>query len=154
MRAFLRCHRCDWVGDLSGRQVCARCGGTLEVGYAGPWPGWESEGAGLWRYRGWLPVAGEGVTLGEGGTPLRPSRAFGGSVYLKDEGANPTRSFKDRPVAVATAMAIELEAPGLICASTGNTAVSVAAYGAHAGLPVECLVPEGTPPDKLEPIAM
>jgi len=153
MRACLRCHRCDWVGDLSGRQQCARCGGTLEVGYVGPWPDWGAGGVGLWRYRSWLPVAGEEVTLGEGGTPLRPSRAFGRSVHLKDEGANPTRSFKDRPVAVAVAMAIELEAPGLICASTGNTAVSVAAYGAHAGLPVECLVPEGTPPEKLEPIA-
>jgi threonine synthase len=126
---------------------------TLEVGYAGPWPDWEPEGVGMWRYRSWLPVAGDRATLGEGGTPLRPSRAFGPSVYLKDEGASPTRSFKDRPVAVATAMAIELKAPGLICASTGNTAVSVAAYGAHAGLPVECLIPDGTPPDKAEPIA-
>ena len=107
----------------------------------------------MWRYRSWLPVAGEAVTLGEGDTPLVRSRAFGPSVHLKDEGANPTRSFKDRPVAVATAMALELEAAGLLCASTGNTAVSVAAYGAHVGLPVECLVPDGTPRDKLEAIA-
>src|ERR687894_913526 len=153
MRAHLRCHRCDWVDELSPRQACARCGGTLDVGYAGPWPDWEAGRAGVWRYRSWLPVAGDGVTLGEGGTPLLRSRAFGSSVYLKDEGTNPTRSFKDRPVAVATAMAIELGAPGLMCASTGNTAVSVAAYGARVGLPVECLVPDGTPRDKLEPIA-
>ena len=147
MRAYLRCHRCEWVGAVSSRVACGRCGATLEVGFAGPWPEWE--GAGLWRYRDWLPVAGSGVTLGEGGTPLVRSRAY----FLKDEGANPTRSFKDRPVAVATAMALELGAAGLLCASTGNTAVSVAAYGAHAGLPVECLVPDGTPADKLEPIA-
>jgi threonine synthase len=153
MRAHLRCHRCDWVDELCPRQACARCGGTLEVGYTGRWPDWEADRFGVWRYRSWLPVAGDGVTLGEGGTPLLRSRAFAPSVRLKDEGANPTRSFKDRPVAVATAMAIELGAPGLVCASTGNTAVSVAAYGAHAGLPVECLVPEGTPRDKLEPIA-
>jgi threonine synthase len=156
MRARLRCHRCDWSAELSSRQACGRCGATLEVGYGGSWPEWAkpaAEGAGVWRYRGWLPVAGDGVTLGEGGTPLLRSRALGPSVYLKDEGANPTRSFKDRPVAVATAMALELGAAGLLCASTGNTAVSVAAYGAHVGLPVECLVPEGTPQDKLEPIA-
>jgi threonine synthase len=152
MRAHLRCHRCDWVGELSSRQACERCGATLEVGYDGPWSDW-ADGAGVWRYRGWLPVAGDGVTLGEGGTPLVPSRALGPSVLLKDEGENPTRSFKDRPVAVATAMALELGAAGLLCASTGNTAVSVAAYGAHVGLPVQCLVPDGTPRDKLEPIA-
>jgi threonine synthase len=153
MRAHLRCHRCDWVDELCSRQGCARCGGTLEVGYSGPWPDWQADRVGVWRYRSWLPVAGDGVTLGEGGTPLLRSRAFGSSVYLKDEGANPTRSFKDRPVAVATAMAIELGASGLMCASTGNTAVSVAAYGARVGLPVECLVPDGTPRDKLDPIA-
>jgi threonine synthase len=153
MRAYLRCHRCDWVDEVCDRQGCARCGGTLEVGYDGRWPDWDADGVGVWRYRSWLPVAGDGVTLREGGTPLLRSGAFGSSVYLKDEGTNPTRSFKDRPVAVATAMAIELGAPGLICASTGNTAVSVAAYGAHVGLPVECLVPDGTPPAKLEAIA-
>jgi threonine synthase len=153
MRAYLRCHRCDWVDDLSSRQGCALCGATLGVAYTGPWPVWEADRAGVWRYRSWLPVAGEGVTLGEGGTPLLRSPALGPSVYLKDEGANPTRSFKDRPVVIATAMAIELGAHGLICASTGNTAVSVAAYGSHVGLPVECLVPDGTPEDKLEPIA-
>jgi threonine synthase len=146
LRARLRCHRGDWTAELSARRSCPRCGATLEVAYEGSWPAWE--GSGLWRYRSWLPAA-EPCTLGEGGTPLVRSAS---GAWLKDEGANPTRSFKDRPVAVATAMAIVLGAEGLLCASTGNTAVSVAAYGAAAGLPVECLVPEGTPASKLRAV--
>jgi threonine synthase len=139
---MLACHRCDWEGALSLVQACARCGSTLLVRM--PPPGaWE--GTGLWRYRSSLPVAGEPVTLGEGGTPL----LRGAGAWLKNEAANPTLSFKDRPVAVAATVARELGAEGLLCASTGNTAVSVAAYGARAGLPVVCLVPERTPLGKL-----
>jgi len=138
----LACHRCRWTGELAALQACPDCGATLAVAYdaLGEWTG-----TGVWRYGSWLPVA-SGPTLGEGGTPLLRSRD---GAWLKNEAANPTLSFKDRAVAVATAMALELGAAGLLCASTGNTAVSVAAYGARAGLPVTCLVPAGTPAGKL-----
>ena len=78
------------------------------------------------------------VTLGEGSTPLlradRLSERFGVEVWLKWEGANPTGSFKDRGMAVAVAKAVEDGAPGIVCASTGNTAASAAAYAARAGV--------------------
>ena len=79
-----------------------------------------------------------GVTLGEGSTPLlqvpRLSERLGLDIWLKWEGANPTGSFKDRGMAVAVSKALEVGAPGVVCASTGNTAASAAAYAARAGL--------------------
>jgi threonine synthase len=87
------------------------------------------------------------VTLGEGETPLLPaprlSERFGVELWLKLEGANPTGSFKDRGMAVAVSRALEAGAAGIVCASTGNTAASAAAYGARAGLPVVILHPRG-----------
>jgi threonine synthase len=78
------------------------------------------------------------ITLGEGGTPLLPaprlSARFGVELWLKCEGANPTGSFKDRGMAVAVTRAVERGATGVVCASTGNTAASCAAYAARAGL--------------------
>jgi threonine synthase len=86
-------------------------------------------------------------TLGEGNTPLlrapRLSERLGVELWLKFEGANPTGSFKDRGMAVAVGRALEQGAKGVVCASTGNTAASAAAYGARAGLPVVILHPEG-----------
>ena len=103
----------------------------------------------LERYRAHLPVtdATPMVTLGEGDTPLVRSRYVGPKVgcadlYFKLEGCNPTGSFKDRGMVVAVAKAIEAGAQGLICASTGNTSASAAAYGAHTGLPTTVLVPK------------
>ena len=88
-----------------------------------------------------------GLTLGEGGTPLLPaprlSERLGCELWLKWEGANPTGSFKDRGMAVAVSRALERGAPGVVCASTGNTAASAAAYAARAGLPVVILLPAG-----------
>jgi threonine synthase len=82
------------------------------------------------------------VTLGEGSTPLlraeRLSARFGVEVWLKLEGLNPTGSFKDRGMAVAVSRAVEASAPGVVCASTGNTAASAAAYAARAG--IECVI--------------
>jgi threonine synthase len=106
----------------------------------------------MWRYAPRLPSRGEPVTLGEGGTPLLPAAHLGPRVWLKNETVNPTGSFKDRPVSVATTMAVEEGREGLLCASTGNTAVSVAAYGARAGMPVACLVPRTAPRAKLAQI--
>jgi threonine synthase len=90
---------------------------------------------------------GLSVTLGEGGTPLLPaprlSEQLGCELWLKWEGANPTGSMKDRGMAVAVSRALDRGAPGIVVASTGNTAASAAAYGARAGLPVVVLLPKG-----------
>jgi threonine synthase len=87
------------------------------------------------------------LTLGEGGTPLVPaprlSEQLGCELWLKWEGANPTGSFKDRGMALAVGRAAERRGRGVICASTGNTAASAAAYAARAGLPALILVPAG-----------
>jgi threonine synthase len=87
------------------------------------------------------------VTLGEGSTPLlaapRLGERFGCELWLKWEGANPTGSFKDRGMAVATTRAIERGITRLVCASTGNTAASCAAYAARAGIEAVIVVPKG-----------
>jgi threonine synthase len=87
------------------------------------------------------------LTLGEGNTPLLPaprlSERLGCEVWLKWEGANPTGSFKDRGMALAVGRALEQGAPGVVCASTGNTAASASAYAARAGLPAVIVLPRG-----------
>jgi len=102
--------------------------------------------SGLWRYRERLPVEPL-VTLGEGWTPLVPAPALsertGCDVWLKVEGANPTGSFKDRGMTVAVSAAVREGAEAVLCASTGNTAASAAAYAARAGLRGAVIVPEG-----------
>jgi threonine synthase len=101
------------------------------------------------RYRDRLPLE-EGdpvVTLNEGSTPLihspRLSERVGAEVHLKFEGANPTGSFKDRGMTVAVSRAKGAGAEAIICASTGNTAASCAAYAARAGMRGAVIVPEG-----------
>ncbi|MBX5469278.1 MAG: threonine synthase [Thermoleophilaceae bacterium] len=100
----------------------------------------------LWRYRDRLPVEPH-VTLGEGDTPLAPapwlSKRVGAEVWLKFEGSNPTGSFKDRGMTVAVSAAVAEGAKAVVCASTGNTAASAAAYAAKAGLKGAVIVPEG-----------
>ena len=109
---------------------------------------------GAWRgvigeYAPSLPeIAPEAVvTLGEGGTPLLPAPALskltGCQVYLKVEGMNPTGSFKDRGMTVAVSLAAAAGARTVICASTGNTSASAAAYAARAGIECVVLVPSG-----------
>ena len=103
------------------------------------------------EYRKFLPVTERTpvVTLGEGNTPLiRATRlakqiAPGIDLYLKFEGINPTGSFKDRGMTMAISKAVESGAKAVICASTGNTSASAAAYGARAGLVVYVLIPAG-----------
>ncbi|WP_084960847.1 threonine synthase [Thermoactinospora rubra] len=101
------------------------------------------------EYRDRLPVTAKTpvVTLLEGGTPLVPakrvSKLTGCEVYLKVEGANPTGSFKDRGMTVAISKALEEGAKAVICASTGNTSASAAAYAVRAGLTCAVLVPRG-----------
>jgi threonine synthase len=100
-------------------------------------------------YRSRLPVtdATPVITLREGGTPLLPaptlSQRTGCDVYLKVEGANPTGSFKDRGMTVAISKAAEEGAKAVICASTGNTSASAAAYAVRAGMTCAVLVPQG-----------
>jgi len=108
-----------------------------------PWRGVIEE------YREFLPVD-EGtpvVTLQEGATPLLPaprlSERLGASVWLKLEGANPTGSFKDRGMTLAISKALEAKAEAVVCASTGNTSASAAAYAARAGITCAVLIPEG-----------
>ena len=153
VEASLTCHSCSWRGEISNLYSCPVCGSSLLVAYAGTYElpnGVVDEG--IWRYRRFLPVSAdsEPVTLGEGATPTLQSRRLdpSGGLLLKNETVNPTGSFKDRPVAVAATVARELGLSGLVCASTGNTGVAVAAYAARAGLPAACVVPEATPAAK------
>jgi threonine synthase len=94
-----------------------------------------------------IPAGAKVVTLGEGNTPLMPaphlSELTGSTVYLKVEGANPTGSFKDRGMTVAITHALASGLKAVICASTGNTSASAAAYAARAGLTCAVLVPQG-----------
>jgi threonine synthase len=107
------------------------------------WPGL------IEAYRDRLPVTANTpvITLYEGGTPLVPASVLsdrtGAEVYLKVEGANPTGSFKDRGMTVAISKAAEAGAKAVICASTGNTSASAAAYAVRAGMVCAVLVPQG-----------
>ena len=110
----------------------------------------KSRGRGvIARYRDYLPVTGATpiVSLGEGTTPLvdapRLSNRVGCRVLLKCEGLNPTGSFKDRGMTVAVSTAVQQGARALICASTGNTSASAAAYAARAGIRCVVVLPAG-----------
>jgi threonine synthase len=115
-----------------------------------PAPAGESRPTLLDRYRRFLPIteATPRLSLGEGATPLIRAERLGLSIgapnlHLKIEGQNPTGSFKDRGMVVAVAKALESGARAVVCASTGNTSASAAAYGAAAGLEVIVVLPRG-----------
>ncbi len=102
------------------------------------------------RYRRFLPVGEDTppLTLGEGFTPLVRAERLGAALGLRDlhlkvEGQNPTGSFKDRGMVLAVAKAVEAGAKAIVCASTGNTSASAAAYGAAAGIEVIVVLPRG-----------
>lgn len=102
------------------------------------------------RYARFLPITDEtpALTLGEGDTPLVHAPRLGAAIgvpnlHLKVEGQNPTGSFKDRGMVLAVAKAAEAGATAIVCASTGNTSASAAAYGAHAGMEVIVVLPKG-----------
>ena len=101
------------------------------------------------RYRDWLPLSDSDpvITLGEGSTPLvaaeKLSDILGCEVWIKVEGANPTGSFKDRGMTVALSVAAGQGAQAVVCASTGNTSASAAAYASRAGLSTIVLLPAG-----------
>jgi threonine synthase len=103
------------------------------------------------RYRKYLPVSEKTpvVSLLEGNTPLIPAKnlsktiGFPGEIYLKYEGLNPTGSFKDRGMTMALSKALEEKSSAVICASTGNTSASAAAYAARSGIKCVVIIPEG-----------
>ena len=103
------------------------------------------------KYRKFLPVSEKTpvITLLEGNTPLIPAKnlakklQFNGEIFLKYEGMNPTGSFKDRGMTMAVSKAVEAGSKAVICASTGNTSASAAAYSARAGIKCIVLIPEG-----------
>src|SRR4030043_1000790 len=104
----------------------------------------------LFRYRDFLPVTPSTplITLGEGDTPLVRSVVLEkelhcGELYFKLEGCNPTGSFKDRGMVLAVAKAMEAGSKAIICASTGNTSASAAAFAAYCGLSCVIIVPKG-----------
>lgn len=152
---FLQCRLCGATAPFSARYVCEECFGPVEVSYdydairatisrerveKGPRT--------LWRYRDLLPVAAgiRPVDIGTGCTPLVHAERLGvalglTNVWVKNDAVNPTYSFKDRAVSVATTVARELGIATLACASTGNLAGSVAAHAAKAGLDSFVFIP-------------
>ncbi len=127
-----------WQGLGAGRHLPSAICHLQPAGHAAPMS--------LWRYKDRLPVEPL-VTLDEGDTPLISapvlSEMASCDVWLKFEGANPTGSFKDRGMTVAVSAALAEGAQAVVCASTGNTAASAAAYAARAGLRGAVIVPEG-----------
>jgi threonine synthase len=160
----LTCKECKAVYPLEAKYVCERCFGPLEVAYAAHTDVDADElrrriQAGphsLWRYRDFLPLtqAPPRDTLPAGWTPLlradRLAQKLGlQEVWIKNDAANPTHSFKDRVVAVALARAKELGYQTIACASTGNLANAVAAHAAAAGLESYVLIPSNLEEQKI-----
>ena len=143
----LECRECRRVYPIEPSNACEFCFGPLEVRYdydsMARAVSRESIADGplsMWRYHDFLPVrAEEAVDMGTGFTPLLPAKNLGrklglDNLYIKNDSVNPTFSFKDRPVAVTTAKALEFEFEVLACVSTGNLMGSVAGHGAKAGM--------------------
>src|SRR4051794_3374611 len=159
----LRCRECSECYPLDARYVCERCFGPLEVAYAdrtiddvaGTRRRIQAGPQNIWRYADFLPLQAppapslrESSRLGlpAGCTPLvradRLAERLGlGEVWVKNDAANPTHSFKDRVVAVAAGRARELGFETLACASTGNLANAVAAHAAAAGMDSYVFIP-------------
>ncbi len=154
------CLNCQAVQDeaaMTGPAVgCARCGGPLGFRYDYQDVRWDGRfGRTMWRYWRLLPVPEPThlVTLGEGGTPLLPSRMLTRArVYLKDETRNPTGSHKDRPLSVAINHARRMGATASFVVSTGSTGISNAALAARAGLKSVVLMTQGTPAARVYPM--
>ncbi len=151
----LHCSACDYTQpgeQLAG--VCPRCGQPLlteyaprDVGARSVTPRWD-----MWRYRGVLPLAETEVpvSLGEGLTPMievpsLAARLGVARLWVKDEGQNPTASFKARGMSAAVTRARALGATGLVVPTAGNAGAALAAYGAAAGLRVRVYAPRTTP---------
>ena len=148
--------------------VCERCGQMLAVRYdiervklSLTRDALRSRPQDMYRFRELTPLDAneEPVTLGEGGTPLLPLRRLAASLGLrhvwgKDEGTNPTGSFKARGLGMAITRARTLGARGFIIPSAGNAGGAAAVYAAHCGLPCAVIVPRGTPPAAIAEAAL
>jgi threonine synthase len=159
----LRCKECEHSYELDASYVCEHCFGPLEVAY--DFSGLDAVSTkrriqagsrGIWRYGDFLPFEGQpGDPLEPGLTPLvradRLAERLGldAELWVKNDAANPTHSFKDRVVAVAVAKARELGFDTVACASTGNLANAVAAHAAAAGLESYVFVPANLEEQKL-----
>lgn len=151
----LHCVDCDAVFEVDPPgYACSSCGGLMEiVREEGPLSRGElfgRTGEGVWRFRALLPFGQDvkPVSLGEGGTPLIKTRNLtketgSRNLYVKNEGQNPTGSFKDRGMTVSVTRAVLAGARVLVCASTGNTSASMSAYAARAGKRAAIIVPAG-----------
>ncbi|MBE3143401.1 MAG: threonine synthase [Planctomycetes bacterium] len=151
----INCHTKYDIDDIV--YFCRKCGDILEIKLdfarlaetlkSGDW---KKTPLSVWRYRDFMPIheSTKIVTLNEGGTGLHRSQRLGEelglkNLYVKNEGENPTGSFKDRGMTVGVTKAVELGARHVICASTGNTSASLAAYAARAGIKCTVLIPSG-----------
>lgn len=151
------CSRCREIIPAGSKPqtVCPKCAGSLYVQYdlsplraigareAIGKAASDSQWAGMWRYRPVLPEV-EPVTLGEGWTPMLRSKRYPG-VFLKEEGANPTGSFKARGLAMAVTMAKHYGLKKLAVPSAGNAAGALAAYAAAAGIEANIFMPKDVP---------
>ncbi|MEP6599998.1 MAG: threonine synthase [Actinomycetota bacterium] len=160
----LVCRNCDARYPLAAQHACFQCFGPLEIGYdsdalrrvsradieAGPHS--------IWRYAGLLPVGQDPRTRVDSGTGMTPliradrladELGFTAPVWIKDDSANPTHSFKDRVVSVAITAARELGFDRIGCASTGNLANSVAAHAARIGMRSIVFIPSDLEPAKI-----
>src|SRR5271167_822734 len=154
--SHFECSRCAaTISPDKPQTLCAKCAGSLYVRYdlaplrgialrdaiandasSSPWPG-------MWRYRSVLPDV-KPVTLGEGWTPMLRSRRYP-QLFLKEEGSNPTGSFKARGLALAVTMAKHYGISKLAVPSAGNAAGALAAYAAAAGIEANIFMPKDVP---------
>ena len=154
--AYFECSRCSTTFQPSPiPTVCEKCAGTLYVRYdLSKLKGLDARNSieknndpyrwrGMWRYRDLLPAV-EPVTLGEGWTPMLPSRRHA-NVFLKEEGANPTGTFKGRGLSVAISMLRFYGVKKVAVASAGNAGGAVAAYSAAAGIQAHIFMPRDAP---------
>ncbi len=158
MEHFLECINCK--ARYSSEELiytCEKCGDLLEVKYdyaqvlkSFQKEDWLKRPLNVWRYKELLPIRDPKriISLQEGGTSLQICKRLGGelkmdSLFVKNEGENPTGSFKDRGMTVGVSKAMELGSTVVACASTGNTSASLAAYAAKAGLTSIVFIPSG-----------
>jgi threonine synthase len=158
MMAYQKCINCGSAYGIDEIvYFCKKCGDILEIKYdhgelaeALRDNKWRNVPLSVWRYRNFMPISDttKVVSLNEGGTGLHLCKRLASHLglrrlYVKNEGENPTGSFKDRGMTVGVTKAVELRVQSVICASTGNTSASLAAYAAKAGLQCAVLIPSG-----------
>ncbi len=156
--AYQRCIKCGTEYRIDEIvYFCKKCGDILEIKYeqcelveAVRNSEWRKIPLSVWRYRHFMPVddTAKIISLNEGGTGFhlceRLAKHLGlRRLYIKNEGENPTGSFKDRGMTVGVTKAVELGVKSVICASTGNTSASLAAYAAKGGLQCAVVIPSG-----------